>query len=114
MASRLFSMTKITGSLWIAAKLMASWKSPGLVDASPPNANTMFCSLRLRIASASPTACGNSVPTQTERVRMRSLGLENWFRNCRPAECVSVAFARTMRNSSSGVTPSTNATPMSR
>jgi len=76
-ASRLFSMTNTTGSLWIAAKLIASWKSPGLVDASPPNAKTMFCSFRLRIASARPTACGNSVPTHTERVTMRSFGLEN-------------------------------------
>jgi hypothetical protein len=31
----------------------------------------------LRIASARPTAWGNSVPTHTERVTMRSFGLEN-------------------------------------
>src|SRR5438132_42700 len=66
-ARRLFSMTKTTGSLWIEAKFAASWKSPGLVEASPPNAKTMHCSLRLRRARARPTAWGNSVPTSTER-----------------------------------------------
>ena len=107
-------MTKTTGSLCTEAKFAASWKSPGLVDASPPNAKTMKGSLRSFSASASPTACGNSVPTRTDRERMRSFGELNMLRNARPPELGSVAFARTPRNSSSALKPRTKATPMSR
>src|SRR5437773_6899659 len=80
-AIKLFSMTKTTGSLWTAAKFMASWKSPVLVDASPPNAKTMYGSFRRFRASASPTACGNSVPTHTEPDTIRSFGELNMLRN---------------------------------
>ena len=41
-------LTKTTGSLWIAAKFAASWKSPGLVEPSPPKAKTMFSRLTSR------------------------------------------------------------------
>ena len=107
-------MTNTTGSLWIDAKLAASWKSPGLVEPSPPNAKTMCGSFRLRSAKASPTACGNSVPTSTERERTRRSGELNMLSIARPAELVSVDFPRTARNSSSAVKPRTNETPMSR
>ena len=113
-ASRLFSMTNTTGSLWTDAKFMASWKSPVLVEPSPPNANTMYGSLRSFSASARPTACGNSVPTSTERETMRSFGELNMLSIARPPEFGSVAFASTLRNSSSALKPSTNARPMSR
>ena len=65
------------------------------------------------LATVSFAAQADPLP-QTERVTMRSRGFENWLRIWRPALCSSVAFARTMRNSSSGVTPSTKATPISR
>ena len=106
-------MTKTTGSLWIEAKFAASWKSPGLVEASPPNAKTThLSSLRLRRARARPTAWGNSVPTSTERERTRRSGELNMLSIARPAEFVSVAFPRTARNSSSAVL--TNAKRFSR
>ena len=107
-------MTKTTGSLCTDAKFMASWKSPVLVDPSPPNANTMYGSFRSFSASARPTACGNSVPTSTDRETIRSLGELNMLSIARPAELGSVPFASTLRNSSSALKPSTKATPMSR
>ncbi len=113
-ANRLFSITNTTGSLWIAAKLTASWKSPGLVAPSPPYVNTTRSSLRTLIASAIPAACGNCVAMQTEPVTMFASGELNWFTTCRPAEFGSVALANTPRNWSFAVWPRTSATPTSR
>ena len=59
----MFSTTKITGSLWVAAKLSASWKSPPLVLPSPIAVTQTTSSPRIRIASAMPVAWSSWVAT---------------------------------------------------
>ena len=58
------------GSLWMAAKLSASWTSPWFELPSPMIATATWSELRVLAASATPTACRICVATGDETEMM--------------------------------------------
>ncbi len=103
MAYTLFSIMKMTGSLWMAAQFTASYHSPCEVDPSPMLVSTTAFSPRSLIPSPIPEACGAWVATGEEWLTTFALRRLQWLGIWRAPEVGSPFFPINPSMKSSGV-----------